>query len=440
MAINTTDIKTALLSCNGVLTSFAFSFKILADTDLKVYLIKTSDDTRTLLTITSDYSVSAANDDFTDGGNVVTVSTYASGYSILIVRDTENTQESDYTHGDDLPADTLEDDFDRRCMVAQEYEEQISRAIGFPVEDETTLDPELPPKADRLGKYLYFDGTNGEPTMVDILDPADAPAITDFAKTVLDDDTAGAALTTLGLSAFIKTLMDDADAAAAHKTLTSIKVVADADYTALDNDGYTDFLYDLVADDRTHTLPTAADNVGRDMFVKIRTNTSVINGIATWQLRGEGDWIYLICDGTGWHVKGHYETDLIFWDETDWSRAAPVQNTWYAITDFILALPTGGVWDVEIGCHFYIYDAAGSGWGEITVADGSAEEDDDIYTMQTLNPASGTAVFFMTKRFTRTLASNATLYVNARTTSADIDNLYSKGLNAHNYLRARRVA
>ena len=148
MAVNTTDIKTALLACTGAVTTFPFSFKILEDSDLKVYWIET-DGTRNLLGLPTNYSVSAVNDDFSGGGNVETIETYEDGF-ILIVRDTTNTQESDYTHGDDLPADMLENDFDRRCMVGQEHVEKLGRAIVFPVEDVTTLDPELPPMADRL--------------------------------------------------------------------------------------------------------------------------------------------------------------------------------------------------------------------------------------------------------------------------------------------------
>ena len=546
MAVETTDIKSALLACNGSVTTFPFTFPILATGDLKVYLITNATEAKELLTETTDYSVSATNDDYSSGGNVETVSTYSSAYSILIVRDVTNTQTTDYTVGDDLDADVLESDFDRRTMVAQEFAELLSRMLSFPVQDPTTISGEMAPQADRLGKFVYFDATYGQPVMVDAIALTDAP-VTDFGKTLLDDEDAIAAMKTLqpskdldsanytvqdddgfrlirvttgasdrtitlptaadnvdrilhilkddsgaglvivdgesaeridgamditivnrydsvtlycdgadwfvlnNISAFSRTLVDGIDAAAANKTLTSIHSPGDANYTILDDDGYTDFLFALVTTARTLTLPTAAANTGREVYAKIISNTSgtltidgegaeLINGIATWQLRGAGDWIHLICDGTGWHVRGHYETALIYQHTADFSQNTPTQNQWYAVTNFLLALPTGGVWQIEFGSMFWARKDAGPNvFAELTCADGSASEDDDEYTMR-VSTYKQQDYGWHEKTILRTFASGVTLYVNLRTASASCESVASFDAEANGHLRARRIA
>ena len=425
MAVNTTDIKTALLACNGVTTTFPFSFKILEDSDLKVYLI-TSAGVRTLLTLTSDYAVSAVNDDFSEGGNVETVATYASGNQILIVRAVTNKQESDYTHGDDLPADTLEDDFDRRCMVEQEHGEHLTRALCFPVEDDDDLDPELPPKADRLGKYLYFDGTYGEPTMVDILEPAGALSVTDFAKTILDDE----------------------DPVEVLKTLSSIKTVASTDYIVLDDDGYTVINVTTGAVDRTITLPTAAANVGR--VLKVRKvddgagyvindgeGAETINDTTLWYLFNQYDYVVVECDGTEWFVIGGTEPGLEYQHDADWAQETPTQHTWYGVTNFLLALPTGGEWEVDCFAHFgREYD----GVIAITCATTTATEDDEKYSIRakslTVNSTIGAP---MSKRFRRTLTEAATLYISVKTLTAGAASLLITDALANGYIRAKRI-
>jgi len=448
MAVSTTDIKTALLNCGSGVTTFPFSFKILEDSDLKVYLINSAG-VRELLGLPSDYSVSAVNDDFSEGGNVETVATYASGNKILIVRAVTNKQESDYTHGDDLPADTLEDDFDRRCMVEQEQIEHINRALCFPVEDDPDLDPELPPAADRLGKYLYFDATNGEPVMVDILEPAGALAVTEFAETILDKDDAAGVLTALGITDFVQTLFDDADADEILRTLTyltSIKAVDGADYVGLDDDGYTVINFTNGAVNRTYTCPTAADNIGRKLTIRKADDgagyvildgegAETINGTTLWYLFDQYDHVVIECDGTEWFVVGGTEPGLEYIHIADWSQTTAAQNTWYAVTDFILALPTGGVWDIEIGTHQF----TNGEMTEVTCSDGSATENDDKYTMNTSGVASTYDNRMTTKSFRRTFAAAATLYINCRTVTGGTPTINIKDANAHGYVRARRI-
>jgi len=83
------------------------------------------------------------------------------------------------------------------------------------------------------GKYEILSGSgtvSGTPLVDQIFSEWFAAGVTDstsgliissFAKTILDDADASAALTTLGVSTFIKTLLDDADAVAARTTINA---------------------------------------------------------------------------------------------------------------------------------------------------------------------------------------------------------------------------
>ena len=82
------DTNRVTLLCNGVLTTFPFSFPLIQTSDLKVYLCEvTSPYTVTTLIETTDYSVVADNNDYSSGGNVETVETYSSNYKLVLLRE-----------------------------------------------------------------------------------------------------------------------------------------------------------------------------------------------------------------------------------------------------------------------------------------------------------------------------------------------------------------
>lgn len=447
-------------ACNNSVVEFVFDIVFFETTDLVVEHLSAAG-VKTTLVETDDYSVSGdeVSGRYPDGGTVTTVATYPTGDTITITREIPLTQLVDYSIYRSLPQEIQETVVDQLTCMVQQFHDYLDRSLYFPTVDPTTISGELPKKADRLNKYLKFHETTGEPEAVAVVSVV---GITDFIKTLIDDVDAAEALTTLGVTAFIQTLFDDADADAFLATLvadaaggaagfkvgiTSIHSPGDADYLILDDDGYTDFLFALVTSDRTLTLPTAAENTGREVYVKIISNTSGmlwidgegaerINGIlGGWALQATGDWIHLICDGSDWHVKGHYETELIYWHETDFQQGSPAQNTWYAITNFQLALPTGGVWEIKYGSKVWAEMTGTVVASEATCADGAASEDDDKYTIQT-----GMGGEHVAKSFRRTFAAAATLYMNCRVTIASVSNLRASDADSSGWLSARRVA
>lgn len=94
---------------------------------------------------------------------------------------------------------------------------------------------------------------------------------------------------------------------------SSVHTVSSADYTVLDSDGYKRILVSTGATDRTITLPTAADNEGREITI-IKTDSGagnlivdgegaeLINARASTELFGQYAKVTLFCDGTKWYT------------------------------------------------------------------------------------------------------------------------------------------
>ena len=130
---------------------YAFTFEILANTDIAVYRGST------LLTLTTDYSVTInAN----GTGSITLVTAGTGNISIVGARAIQRT--SDYTTGGDLFASTLNVDLDSQTIYSQQVAETAERALKAPVTDPTDIAMTLPAKAARANKYLGFDA-NGNP-------------------------------------------------------------------------------------------------------------------------------------------------------------------------------------------------------------------------------------------------------------------------------------
>jgi hypothetical protein len=131
---------------------YAFTFEILANTDIAVYRGST------LLTLTTDYSVTInAN----GTGSVTLVTAGTGNISIVGARAIQRT--SDYTTGGDLFASTLNVDLDSQTIYSQQVAETAERALKAPVTDPTDIAMTLPAKATRAGTVLAFNATTGNP-------------------------------------------------------------------------------------------------------------------------------------------------------------------------------------------------------------------------------------------------------------------------------------
>jgi len=138
---------------------YAFTFEILANTDIAVF----KDDV--LLTLTTHYTV-VIN---ANGTGSVTIT--AAGLALSPVSPTQYAivgnrtiaRATDFTTGGDFFANTLNDELDQQTIFAQQNAEGLNRALQAPQTDPTSINMTLPRKADRASKTLTFD-VDGNPS------------------------------------------------------------------------------------------------------------------------------------------------------------------------------------------------------------------------------------------------------------------------------------
>lgn len=133
---------------------YAFPFEVLVASDIKVYK------NTTLLTITTDYTVSISSTLGT--GSITLVSAATGSDTITIVGNRAIQRTSDFTTGGDLFATTLNEEFDSQTIFIQQIDEKSERAVRAPETDPTSIDMTLPSSSSRASKYMAFDA-NGKP-------------------------------------------------------------------------------------------------------------------------------------------------------------------------------------------------------------------------------------------------------------------------------------
>jgi len=191
-----TSISTANYTANGSTTTFAYPFKIFANSDLVVSLRNTATSVETVQVLNSAYTVTGAGNNA--GGNVVFGTAPASGNTVLIRRELPLTQETDFVPNDPFPAAAHENALDKLTMLLQQTGVAADRAIVFPASEVGLgLTNVLPSVSDRRLKLIQFanDGS------VDVIAPADLSNAIIGANYVFDAFTGSGATTIYTLSA-----------------------------------------------------------------------------------------------------------------------------------------------------------------------------------------------------------------------------------------------
>lgn len=129
MTISSTTSK-ATYNGNGTTHAFAVPFYFLADADLIVTLVSSAG-VETVQTITTHYTVTGAG--VPAGGTVTMITAPATGETLVIKRSPGQTQETDYVENEAFPAEAHERALDLLTMICQSLQEQIDRAVLYPV-------------------------------------------------------------------------------------------------------------------------------------------------------------------------------------------------------------------------------------------------------------------------------------------------------------------
>lgn len=133
-------------------TVFSYTFPIYAEDQVAVY------QNSTLLTITSEYTVSGVGDQ--NGGSITLVTGASDGDVIVIDGEAEIERLTQYVTSGDFTADVVNEDLNQIVIFCQELDTKIGRAIVLDDSD-TTSTLVLETASERAGNVLGFDD-NGD--------------------------------------------------------------------------------------------------------------------------------------------------------------------------------------------------------------------------------------------------------------------------------------
>ena len=350
MAVTTTELFKRY-DCNGSNQNFPITFDYADDSaNVVVELYDSSLGTYATLTEATDYTVS--ND------TVVTTSTYAAKYDILLRLDPELTQLTDWVENDQFTAASWENAVDKLTLIVQNLREQVDRCIKGPPVDVAGMTWELEGAIDRADGVLSF---NASGQMYMGVGNTSAATVTAFAETFLDDVSADAVLTTLGFSSFVEAIKGLDDGPAIYEALDSILLVSNANYTVSTADGYTGIVVTAGASNRTITLPARSSNAGRRMFIRkndsgvgyasiVPDGTDTINSTSLWDITKQYGYLRIEETGVEWAVIGAEGSIYRLSNSSDITQTLPTSGTWYNIGTLQLSLGIG-VYNLRAAAH-----------------------------------------------------------------------------------------
>jgi hypothetical protein len=150
ISIPENDRKERFIAIAGQ-TSFPFDFPIYDQTDLQV--LRERPGVVSTLTLGTDYTVTGAGN---QAGGSITLTTGATAGDILVLLSAmPSGRSAQFVNGGDLPAVSLEAEFNRLAILFQQNARDAQNSLLYPSTDGPM--PTLPPIASRAGRFLAFD-------------------------------------------------------------------------------------------------------------------------------------------------------------------------------------------------------------------------------------------------------------------------------------------
>ena len=154
MTVSSTNTKNSY-SGDGSTTVFTYNFPINSLAELAV-ISRSSLGTETTKTLNSDYTVV---DNGASGGSVTFSTAPAASETIVLIRDTNLTQTTDYLANDPFPAETHEAALDKLTFQVQEMQEELGRSLKISKTNTMTSTEFTNDATDRALKVFAFDSS-----------------------------------------------------------------------------------------------------------------------------------------------------------------------------------------------------------------------------------------------------------------------------------------
>jgi hypothetical protein len=132
MSISSEIRRAGPFAGNGATVAFPFTFKVF--TTAQVVVTRTVSGVETVLTLTTDYTVTLnSNQDTSPGGTVTMLTAPASGQSITITSNVANLQPTVLANLGGFYPEVINDSLDRATIQIQQLDERLDRALVIPV-------------------------------------------------------------------------------------------------------------------------------------------------------------------------------------------------------------------------------------------------------------------------------------------------------------------